>query len=86
MTKLETLITTCCALGSAQTLETLGLSAGEISQSRAREVYKKWFTDAARQGRIRPCRVEDGGRGTRYYRVVDILKLKAQDAAKIDLI
>lgn len=83
---LETLITTCISLGTAQALETLGISSGEISQRKARDTYGKWFRDADTNGRIRPCRVEDGRAGTRYYRVVDILALKAQDAARAELI
>lgn len=85
MTPLETLISTCIELGTAKTLETLGISSGEISQRKARDIYGKYFTDADRAGRIRPCRVEDGRTGTRWYRVVDILALKAADAAKAEL-
>lgn len=85
MTNLETLITTCVSLGAAQALESLGVSSGEISQRRAREVYGKYFTAATDAGRLRPCRVEDGRAGTKWYRVVDILSLKAQDAAKAEL-
>ena len=85
MTNLERLITTCVELGSAKTIEALGLSAGEISQRKARDIYHKWFVDADREGRIRPCRIEEGRAGTRYYRVVDILTLKAQDAARCEL-
>ena len=85
MSNLETLIQTCIEIGSAKTLETLGVSSGEISQRRARDVYGKYFMDADRTGRIRPCRVEDGRAGTRCYRVVDILALKAADAARAEL-
>lgn len=85
MGNLETLITTCIELGSARTLESLGIHSGEISQRKARDVYGKYFTDADREGRIRPCRIEDGRAGTRWYRVVDILALKAADAAKAEL-
>ena len=84
-TNLEILILTCVELGSAKTLETLGLTSGEISQRKAKDVYGKYFTDADRDGRLRPCRVEDGRCGTRWYRVVDILSLKAQDAARAEL-
>lgn len=83
---LERLIQTCIELGSAKTIETLGLSSGEISQRKARDTYKKWFVDADREGRIHPCRIESGKAGTRWYRVVDILALKAQDAAQAELI
>ena len=82
---LQILIQTCIELGSAKTLETLGISSGEISQRKARDTYHKWFVDADRAGRIRPCRIEDGKSGTRWYRVVDILALKAQDAARAEL-
>lgn len=82
---LEILIQTCVELGSAKTMEALGISAGEISQRKARDIYGKYFTDADKAGRIRPCRVETGHRGTRYYRVVDILSLKAMDAARAEL-
>lgn len=82
---LERLIETCVELGAARTMETLGVTSGEVSQRRARDVYGKWFTDADRAGRIRPCRIEDGRAGTRWYRVVDILSLKAADAARAEL-
>ena len=85
MSNLETLITTCVELGSAKAMETLGVSSGEISQRKARDVYGKYFTDADKAGRIRPCRVEDGRAGTKWYRVIDILSLKAQDAARAQL-
>ena len=85
MSNLETLIQTCIEIGSAKTLETLGVSSGEISQRRARDVYGKYFMDADRTGRIRPCRIEEGRSGTRWYRVIDILALKAADAARAEL-
>lgn len=85
MSNLETLIQTCIELGSAKTMETLGITSGEISQRRARDVYGKYFVDADRAGRIRPCRIEAGRAGTRWYRVVDILALKAADAARAEL-
>lgn len=47
-TNLEILIQTCVELGSAKTIETLGLSSGEISQRKATDTYHKWFMDAAR--------------------------------------
>ena len=75
MSNLETLIETC----------SFSPISGEISQRRARDVYGKYFMDADRAGRIRPCRIEEGRAGTRWYRVVDILKLKAADAARAEL-
>lgn len=82
---LEILISTCVELGTAKTLEALGISAGEISQKKAKAVYHKWFIDADNAGRIRPVRIDTGSRGTRWYRVVDILALKASDVARAEL-
>lgn len=86
MDNLERLIRTCVELGSAQTMELLGVTSGEISYSKARATYGKWFVDAARDERIFPCRVEDGRAGTKWFRVVDILSLKAKDSARAELI
>lgn len=86
MDNLERLIQTCVELGSARTLETLGISAGELSLTKAKATYGKWFVDAVRNERIFPCRVEEGRAGTKFYRVVDILTLKARDTAKAELI
>lgn len=85
VSNIEILIKTCVELGSAQTLMTLGISSGEISQRKARDTYGKYFTEAERQGRIRPCRVEDGRCGTKFFKVTDILALKAQDAVRAEL-
>ena len=82
MTPLERLITTCTELGAAKAMEALGVTSGEISQRRAVKTYGKYFTDAVAQQRILPARIEDGKAGTRWYRVVDILSLKAADAAR----
>ena len=82
---LERLITTCIELGSARTLETLGVSSGEISQRKARAVYGKWFDLQCSRGRINPARVEEGKAGTRWYRVVDILRVKAEDSIPAEL-
>ena len=82
MQPIQSLIETCISIGTASTLETLGISSGEISQRKAIAVYGKYFTDAEKGGRIFPCRVEDGRAGTKWYKVTDILKLKAADAAK----
>lgn len=48
MGNLERLTETCIELGYAKTLEILGISSGEISQRRARDVYGKYFIDADR--------------------------------------
>jgi len=85
MSNLEQLVKSAAAMGAAQVLETLGITAGEISQRKARDTYGKWFTDAERAGRIRPARVDNGKNGTRHYRVVDIQELRTADLVRAEL-
>lgn len=83
---LQRLIQNCISLGTASTLEQLGIHSGEVSMRQAKKTYGKWFTDAIMRGRISPCRIEEGRAGTRWYRIVDILALKVEDGAKAELI
>lgn len=85
MRNLELLIKTCVELGSAKTIEALGLSSGEISRNKAIAIYGSYFRKAEEQGRIRPCRIGAGRNGTKHYRVVDILSLKAEDSVPAEL-
>ena len=84
-TNLQSLIQNCISLGTASTLEQLGIHSGEVSMRQAKKTYGKWFLDCIARDRIFPCRVESGRAGTRYYRVVDILALKVEDGAKMEL-
>ena len=85
MDNLQTLIQSAIELGSAKTMEALGVSAGEMPMRKARDTYGKWFLNAVQDGRLHPCRVEDGKFGGKYFRVVDILALKTYDAARAEL-
>lgn len=85
MSNLEALVQSAAAQGAAQVIETLGLSAGEISFRRARDIYGKWFTDAVKNGRVHPSRVDDGPRGIRRFRIVDIQQLKTADLMRAEL-
>ena len=82
---LQSLIQDCISLGTASTLEQLGIHSGELSMRQAKKTYGKWFQDCITRERIFPCRVENGHAGTRFYRVVDILALKVEDDAKMEL-
>lgn len=82
---LQSLIQDCISLGTASTLEQLGIHSGEVSMRQAKKTYGKWFLDCIARERIFPCRVEDGRAGTKFYRVVDILQLKVEDRAKMEL-
>lgn len=84
-TNLHNLIQDCISLGTASTLEQLGIHAGEISQTQAKKTYGKWFLDCIMRNRILPCRIEEGRAGTRWYRVVDILALKVEDGVQAEL-
>lgn len=85
MSTLEQLVQSAAAMGAAQVLETLGITAGEISQRKARDTYGKWFADAEKAGRIRPSRVDNGRNGTRHYRVVTIQELRTADLMRAEL-
>ena len=85
MENLERIVESAAAMGAARVLETLGITAGEISQRQARKTYGKWFTDAERAGRIRPSRVDSGKNGTRHYRVVAIQELRTADLVRAEL-
>lgn len=85
MGTLEQIVKEAAALGAAQVIETLGIHSGEISQNKARSRYGKWFDDAVKRGRLRPCRVDDGIRGTKHFRVVDIQELKTKDLVRAEL-
>lgn len=85
MDVLERIVQSAAALGAARLAETLGLSAGEISQRKARDTYGKWFTDAERAGKIHPCRVNEGRNGTRHYRVVEIQELRTAELVRAEL-
>ena len=82
---LKSLITDCISLGTASCLEQMGLHSGEISQRKAQKTYGKWFQDCIMRNRIFPCRIEEGRAGTRWFRVVDILALKVEDGARMEL-
>lgn len=82
---LQSLIQNCISLGTASAMEQMGLHSGEISMRQAKKIYGKWFLDCIARDRIFPCRVENGHAGTRFYRVVDILALKVEDGAKMEL-
>lgn len=86
MTNVERLISTCVELGATQAMVNLGVTSGEISLRKARNIYGKWFMDAYHNNRIFPVRVEDGRAGTKVFSVTDILKLKAQDSLKAEII
>ena len=85
MNNLERIVEAAAGMGAALVLETLGISAGEISQRQARKVYGKWFTDAEAAGRIRPSRIDQGRNGTRHYRVAAIPQLRTADLVRAEL-
>lgn len=85
MSNLEALVKSAAAQGAAQVIETLGLSSGLICQGKAKSVYGSWFTDAVKQGRIRPIQIGKGPRGVRNYRIVDILQLRTTDIMRAEL-
>lgn len=86
MKPLESLITTCIELGATQAMVNLGVTSGEISQRQAEKVYGSWFKMASSSKRIYPVRTGNGVSATKWYKVTDILALRAQDELKADLL
>ena len=84
-TIVQAIVKSATETGAALALETLGITPGEISQRKARDIYGKWFTDAERDGRIRPARVDAGKNGTKHYRVVEITQLRTADLVRAEL-
>lgn len=85
MGSLESLITTCIELGATKAMVNLGVTSGEISLRQAEKTYGSWFKMAASSKRIHPVRVGNGATGTKWYKVTDILALRAQDELKAEL-
>ena len=84
--ELHRLIESAAAMGAAQALHALGLTAGEISQRQAVRIYGKWLSEAIAAGRIVPARIEPGYAGTKFYRVEDILALQTEFSAQAYII
>lgn len=76
---LEALIKDATATGVAETLRQLGKHSGEITQREAIATYGVWFRKAVTDGRLQPCRLGEGARPCKWYRVRDILNLKLKD-------
>lgn len=85
MSILEQLVEAAAARGTAQTLEALGITAGEMSQRQVLRTYGKWAADAIRDGRLRPSRTDDGRAGTKRFRVVEITELRTADLVRAEL-
>ena len=73
---LQRIIASASQQGATAALAALGLTSGEVSQRQAVKTYGKWLSEAIREGRIHPARIEDGHAGTRWYKVADILALQ----------
>lgn len=76
---IKRLIETAVELGATTALVAAGLQTLEITQTQALKVYGGWFRDAVRDGKVRPCRVDTGHRGTKWYSREEILAAKTYD-------
>lgn len=65
-------------IGCVQTMRSLGVSSGELSERQAIKTYGKWLVEAINRNDILPCRVGNGKSGTKWYNVTDILTYKAK--------
>lgn len=85
MNNLENLIKTSIKLGATEAMVELGVTSGEKSWRQMRQTYGKQFVDADKEGRIHPCRIENGKAGTKWYSVADFLSLRVLDYARAEL-
>lgn len=76
---LQAIIRSSAELGATIAIERAGLSSGEISKAEATRIYGAFFRDAVAAGRLRPVRVGGAVNSKQYYRVADILALRAAD-------
>ena len=86
MDHLLSIVKTSAELGATEAMRRLGVKSGEKSYRDARNTYGKWFTDAVADGRLKPCRVEAGRAGTKWFSIEEILVLKTHDQVRAVLV
>lgn len=79
-------VLTIAAAAVTMALQQLGITAGEMSQTQAKATYGSEFVRLLAAGKIRPARVGRGARGTRYYKVTEILAARAAEQAKAEIL
>lgn len=67
------------AAGGIEALRQVGITSGEISKSDARKNYGRWFSDAVREGRLKPSRMGRTKSSTQWFSVAEILALQASE-------
>lgn len=72
--------------GATAALIKAGLLNPLISQSKAEKVFGTFFTTAVKMGKLRPCKIGEGAKGTRWYSVNEINALIVADTAKAEII
>lgn len=64
------------------TLELVGVSACELTYTKAAERFGAWFVQACRRGDLQPCRT---GKRTAWYKVADILEYEDSQRVLADI-
>lgn len=67
------------AAGGIEALRQVGITSGEISKSDARKNYGRWFSDAVKDGRLKPSRMGRTKSSTQWFSVAEILALQASE-------
>lgn len=67
------------AAGGVEALRQVGITSGEISKSDARKNYGRWFSNAVKEGRLRPSRMGRTKSSTQWFSVAEILALQASE-------
>jgi len=73
-------------LAVTEALRVLGLTSGEVSGSQAASIYGTEFRQLVKAGKLRPVRVGNGTRGTKYYSVADIIAARMVEREKATII
>lgn len=83
---IQRIISASMEAGATAALIKAGLLNPLISQSKAEKVFGTFFTTAVKSGRLHPCRIGEGAKGTRWYSVNEINTLIVTETAKAEII
>ena len=83
---IQRIISASMEAGATAALIKAGLLNPLISQSKAEKVFGTFFTTAVKMGKLRPCKIGEGSKGTRWYSVNEINALIVADTAKAEII
>ena len=82
---IQQIITASMEAGATAALIKAGLVNPLISQSKAEKVFGSFFTAAVKAGKLYPCKIGEGAKGTRWYSVNEINALIVTETARAEI-